>query len=40
VLGDGNLPTPEDIRGAVLLMRRCCVLVGILALLAERLGRG
>lgn len=40
LLGDGNLPTPEDIRGAVLLMRRCCVLVGILALLAERLGRG
>jgi adenosylcobinamide-phosphate synthase len=40
VLGDGSLPAPEDIRGAVLLMRRCCVLVGILALLAERLGRG
>ena len=40
VLGDGRLPAPEDIGGAVLLMRRCCVLVGILALLAERLDRG
>jgi adenosylcobinamide-phosphate synthase len=40
VLGEGRLPAPEDIGGAVLLMRRCCVFVGILALLAKRLGRG
>jgi adenosylcobinamide-phosphate synthase len=40
VLGDGRLPAPEDIRGAVLLMRRTCMLIGILALLAERSGRG
>jgi adenosylcobinamide-phosphate synthase len=40
VLGDGHHPAPEDIRGAVLLMRRTCVWVGILALLAEKLDRG
>jgi adenosylcobinamide-phosphate synthase len=40
ILGDGRLPTPEDIGGAVRLMRRCCVLAGILLFLAERLLRG
>jgi adenosylcobinamide-phosphate synthase len=40
VLGDGRHPAPEDIRGAVLLMRRSCVLAAILTILAERLGCG
>ncbi len=40
VLGDGCQPRPEDIRGAVILMRCCCVLASILALWAERVGRG
>jgi len=40
ILGDGRLPAPDDIRRAVGLMRRCCVLAGILALLAQRIGRG
>ena len=40
ILGDGSLPAPEDLRRAVALMRRCCVLAGILALLAQRIGRG
>jgi adenosylcobinamide-phosphate synthase len=31
ILGDGRLPVPDDIRRAVGLMRRCCVLAGILA---------
>jgi adenosylcobinamide-phosphate synthase len=39
-LGDGRLPVPEDIRRAVRLMRRCCVLAGILLFLAERVFRG
>jgi adenosylcobinamide-phosphate synthase len=40
ILGDGRLPVPEDIRRAVILMRRCCVLAAILALGAGRVGRG
>src|SRR5918992_5421728 len=36
ILGEGRLPTPEDIRRAVRLMRRCCVLAGILLFVAER----
>jgi adenosylcobinamide-phosphate synthase len=40
ILGDGRLPTPEDIRRAVRLMRRCCVLAGILLFLAEGVFRG
>ena len=40
ILGDGRLPTPEDILRAVRLMRRCCVLAGILLLVAERVFRG
>jgi adenosylcobinamide-phosphate synthase len=40
ILGDGRLPAPDDIRRAVGLMRRCCVLAGTLALLTQRIGRG
>ena len=40
ILGDGRLPAPEDIRRAVRLMRRCCVLAGILLFLMERVFRG
>ena len=40
ILGDGRLPTPDDIRRAVRLLRRCCVLAGILVLLAEWAFRG
>jgi len=40
VLGDGRLPTPDDIRRAVSLMRRCCVLAGVLVLLAGRIALG
>jgi adenosylcobinamide-phosphate synthase len=40
ILGDGRLPAPEDIRRAVRLMRRCCVLAGILLFLVERVFRG
>jgi adenosylcobinamide-phosphate synthase len=40
ILGDGRLPAPEDIGRAVRLMRRCCVLAGILLFLAERVFRG
>jgi adenosylcobinamide-phosphate synthase len=39
-LGEGRLPVPEDIRRAVYLMRRCCVLACILLLLAEKIIRG
>src|ERR671916_51781 len=39
-LGDGRLPGPEDIRRAVRLMRRCCVLACLLGFLAERMFRG
>jgi adenosylcobinamide-phosphate synthase len=37
ILGEGRLPAPDDIRRAVRLMRRCCVLA---CFLAERIGRG
>ncbi len=40
ILGDGLLPAPEDIRRAVRLMRRCCVLAGVLLFLVERVFRG
>ena len=40
ILGDGRRPTPEDIRRAVRLMRRCCALVAGTALVAGRLRRG
>ena len=40
ILGDGRLPAPEDIRRAVRLMRRCCVLAGTLLFLMERVFRG
>jgi adenosylcobinamide-phosphate synthase len=40
ILGVGRLPTPDDIGRAVRLMRRCCVLAGILLFLAERVFRG
>jgi adenosylcobinamide-phosphate synthase len=40
ILGDGRLPVPEDIRSAVGLMRRCCVLACLLVFLAERVFRG
>jgi adenosylcobinamide-phosphate synthase len=39
-LGDGRLPGPEDIRRAVRLMRRCCVLAVIVLFLAGRVFRG
>jgi len=40
VLGEGRRPVPDDIRLAVILLRRCCVLACILAFLAERALRG
>jgi adenosylcobinamide-phosphate synthase len=40
VLGDGRLPVPDDIRRAVGLLRRCCVLAGIATFLAELVIRG
>jgi adenosylcobinamide-phosphate synthase len=40
ILGDGRLPVHDDIRRAVVLMHRTCVLVGILVFLAKRFGRG
>jgi len=40
ILGDRRLPAPDDIGFAVRLMRRCCVLAGILLFLAERVFRG
>jgi adenosylcobinamide-phosphate synthase len=39
-LGEGRLPEPVDIRRAVSIMRRCCVLLGALALLKAVAGRG
>lgn len=39
-LGEGRPPAPDDIRRAVSLMRRCCVLFGILAFLAGTVRRG
>jgi adenosylcobinamide-phosphate synthase len=40
ILGDGCLPAPDDIRRAVRLMRRCCVLACILVFLTRRASRG
>jgi adenosylcobinamide-phosphate synthase len=40
ILGDGRPPAPEDIRRAVRLMRRCCVLAGTLLFLVEVVFRG
>ena len=40
ILGDGRLPVPDDIRRAVGLLRRCCLLAGVAAFLAERSFRG
>jgi adenosylcobinamide-phosphate synthase len=40
ILGDGRSPVSHDIRRAIGLMRRCCVLVGIVVFLAERILRG
>src|SRR5829696_750831 len=39
-LGEGRDPAPEDIGRAVNLMRRCCILLGILALVAGTARRG
>jgi adenosylcobinamide-phosphate synthase len=39
-LGEGRLPEPDDVRRAVGLMRRCCVSIGLLALLRTGGGRG
>jgi adenosylcobinamide-phosphate synthase len=39
-LGDGRPPVPEDIRRAVRLMRRCCLLAFLLVFLAEKVIRG
>jgi adenosylcobinamide-phosphate synthase len=39
-LGDGRPPVPEDIRRAVRLMRRCCLLACLLVFLAEKVIRG
>jgi adenosylcobinamide-phosphate synthase len=40
ILGDGCLPAPDDIRRAVRLMRRCCVLACIIVFLTRRASRG
>ena len=40
ILGDGRLPVPDDIRRAVRLMRRCCVLAAVLVFLAKKVGHG
>jgi adenosylcobinamide-phosphate synthase len=40
ILGEGRLPTPDDIRHAISLMRRCCVLLGVLAFVMGRSGLG
>ena len=40
ILGDGRLTVPMDIRRAVRLMRRCCALLALLAVVAERVRRG
>jgi adenosylcobinamide-phosphate synthase len=39
-LGEGRAPGPVDIHRAVSLLRRCCVLLGALALLKVAAGRG
>jgi adenosylcobinamide-phosphate synthase len=40
ILGEGRVPVSDDIRRAVKLMRRCCVLLCIPALVRWRPGRG
>jgi adenosylcobinamide-phosphate synthase len=40
ILGEGRPPDPDDIRRTVTLMRRCCVLLGFLALLSVRAAHG
>jgi adenosylcobinamide-phosphate synthase len=40
ILGDGRSPEPEDIRRAVRVMRRCCVLLAAVAILLGASGRG
>jgi adenosylcobinamide-phosphate synthase len=40
VLGDGRSPRPDDIRRAVQLLRRCCVLLAAVAVLIGALRRG
>ncbi len=40
ILGEGSAPSAEDIRRAIGLMRRCCVLLGVLAFATGRIGRG
>jgi adenosylcobinamide-phosphate synthase len=40
VLGEGELPVSEDIQRAVRIMRRCCALLAILALLEDRVSGG
>ncbi len=39
-LGEGRSPAPDGIRLAVSLMRRCCALLVVLALLQRKAGRG
>jgi len=40
VLGDGRLPAPMDIQRAVRLMKRCCALLALLAVVVEMVRRG
>jgi adenosylcobinamide-phosphate synthase len=40
ILGNGRPPDPDDIQRAVTLMRRCCVLLGVLALPKALAGNG
>ena len=40
VLGDGRLPAPKDIRRAIRLMRRCCALLALTAVVVERMRSG
>jgi adenosylcobinamide-phosphate synthase len=40
VLGDGRLPAPKDIRRAIRLMRRCCALLALVAVVVERMRSG
>jgi adenosylcobinamide-phosphate synthase len=40
ILGYGRLPVPSDIRRAVRLMRRCCALIALLAVVVDRVRRG
>jgi adenosylcobinamide-phosphate synthase len=40
VLGEGRSPAPRDVRHAVVLMRRCCVLVGLMGFLAGEVWGG